>query len=378
MATTGRTCVIGLLADPGLPTELAQRLCHQLPRTLAERIGDQVHWEVRVVSEPLILDEHNRIPIVEHAKEKMPREGWDLMICLTDLPRRLRERPVIADLSARHRVALAALPAIGWLRLRTHALRTLAVLVEELSEYGRPAGTAHRGLRRPLERISPVRRVNSPDEHLDAALTLVGLRGRLRLLFGLVRDNRPWRLVPSLSGAIAAAGATAAFGVFFPSIWSMADALSPARLAVISVFAVTAMVVWMIVHNSLWESTRHLGSRQEAVLYNLASILTLVIGVSCMYVLLFGLTLLAAVVVISSGFLATRLGHPVDLTDYLGLVWLASSMGTVAGALGSSVESEESVLQATYSRRERQRRERAREARQAEEAGETEESGESS
>ncbi|GAB3503021.1 DUF2267 domain-containing protein [Amycolatopsis cihanbeyliensis] len=371
MATTGTSCVIGLLADPGLPTELAHRLSEELPAALAERIGDRVCWEVRVVSEPLILDENNRIPIVEHAREKRSTEGWDLMICLTDLPRRLRERPVIADLSTRHRVALAALPAIGWLRLRAHTLRTLAVLVEELSEYGRPAGAAQRGLRRPLERMSAVRRVESPDEQLDAALTLVGLRGRLRLLFGLVRDNRPWRLVPSLSGAIAAAGATAAFGVFFPTIWSMADALSAGRLAVISVFAVTAMVVWMIVHNGLWERPRHLDSRREAVLYNLASILTLVIGVSCMYVVLFALTLLAAVTVISSDYLATRLGHPAGLTDYLGLVWLASSMGTVAGALGSSFESEDAVLQATYSRRERQRRERAKEAREAEESGES-------
>jgi hypothetical protein len=37
-------------------------------------------------------------------------------------------------------------------------------------------------------------------------------------------------------------------------------------------------------------------------------------------------------------------------------VWLTSSVGIVAGALGSSLESEEAVRRATYSARERDRR----------------------
>lgn len=52
-------------------------------------------------------------------------------------------------------------------------------------------------------------------------------------------------------------------------------------------------------------------------------------------------------------------GHPVNLVGYLQLSWLATSLGTLAGALGSNSASEETVREATCSRRVHQRRELA-------------------
>jgi hypothetical protein len=92
-------------------------------------------------------------------------------------------------------------------------------------------------------------------------------------------------------------------------------------------------------------------------MYNVSTATTLAIGVSCMYAILFALALLAAVVLIDSGYLAQTLGHPAGVDSYLNLVWLSSSVGIVAGALGSSLEDEETVRKATYSRRERERQE---------------------
>jgi hypothetical protein len=50
----------------------------------------------------------------------------------------------------------------------------------------------------------------------------------------------------------------------------------------------------------------------------------------------------------------------VDRPDYAKLVWLAFSVGIVAGALGSSLESEEAIRKATYSKREQERQARNR------------------
>jgi hypothetical protein len=59
-------------------------------------------------------------------------EGWDLAICLTDLPLRIGRRPVIADASAAHGVALVSLPPLGELQLRRRARDAILRLVDGL------------------------------------------------------------------------------------------------------------------------------------------------------------------------------------------------------------------------------------------------------
>ena len=196
----------------------------------------------------------------------------------------------------------------------------------------------------------------------------MGVRGRLRLLAGMVRDNRPWRLVPHLSSATAAAAATAAYGVVTSSFWTMADALPPWRLALITLLAVAAMTTWLLVYNHLWERPRDRRERGKVVLYNVSTLVTLLFGVACMYAILYVLTLFAAGIVIDGGYLATRVGHPAGWREYATVAWLAASIGIVAGALGSSLENEDAVRRATYSHREQQRQARDRAAERGEQA----------
>lgn len=75
-----------------------------------------------------------------------------------------------------------------------------------------------------------------------------------------------------------------------------------------------------------------------------------------MYVALYVLVLCGAVAVISADYLQSQLQHPVNFTDYLELAWLAASLGTTAGALGSNFDSDEAIREATYSRRQHERR----------------------
>jgi hypothetical protein len=70
---------------------------------------------------------------------------------------------------------------------------------------------------------------------------------------------------------------------------------------------------------------------------------------------LFALVLVAALIFLDSGFLQSILGHPVGFSDYVRLAWMATSLSTVAGALGSGLEDEETVREATYGYRQRRR-----------------------
>ncbi|MCA1604264.1 MAG: hypothetical protein LC775_01990, partial [Acidobacteria bacterium] len=98
-------------------------------------------------------------------------------------------------------------------------------------------------------------------------------------------------------------------------------------------------------------------ARERAVLYNVVTVLTLTLGVTTLYLALFAIVLLAGLFVMDGDLLRQSLRHPVARTDYIVLAWFASSVATIAGALGSSVEDDTVVREATYGFRQMQRME---------------------
>jgi hypothetical protein len=362
---------VGVVADPGLPAEVAAALAaHGLTEHLAAKIGPWPRWAVETVTAVLPVNEDGIVPLSKLAAIRR-REGWDVAVYLTDLPRRSGTQPVVADLSITHAAALISLPAVGWVRLRRCVRDVVVYLLRRFTE-DRPeldrAGRSHPqqiGLRRRLPQLSGdlglmVHEDVSSHPDADFTLALNGWHGRARLLFGMVRDNRPWVLVPHLASATAAAGAATAAGIFYSSVWGIAEALPLWRLALIMVASVTVMAVWLLIYNHLWERPDDLHPPGEAVIYNLSTAVTLLLGVACMYGLLYVAALSVSALVIDPGYLQSQLHHHVDPGDYATMVWLASSIGVVAGALGSSLDGEEAVRKAAYSRRERERQERNR------------------
>jgi hypothetical protein len=286
--------------------------------------------------------------------ERQRRHGWDVVVIVTDLPRRAGTEPLVSDFGADDGVGLVSIPALGAVSLRRRLRAAVVDLLEHsLAEPSDVPSPARRGLFSP-----PICRIASEHEGIDSHLALRGTRGRLRLLAGMVRSNRPWRLVPSLSTALAAAAAGAAFGIFYSNIWELASTAGPWRLALIAVLAITAMSTWLIADNKLWEHPRSRRLRAEVHLYNSATTSTIVLGVVCCYALLLVLAGSAAVVVIPPSSLAEAVGHPVGPAAYLAVASMATSMGIVAGAVGSGLTAPEDVRAAAYSTREQQRRAR--------------------
>ena len=64
-----------------------------------------------------------------------------------------------------------------------------------------------------------------------------------------------------------------------------------------------------IVSHRLWERPRGRASREQTVLFNLATTLTLLLGAAFLYAALFAMTLSGAALVIDSGVMAQALGH---------------------------------------------------------------------
>jgi hypothetical protein len=330
-----------LIADPGAPARLAEHTADSLQDELADRRSSPVWWETSIRIEPYLRDE--QASFLEVIKSVEPsKEVADVVIYMTDLPRRDDTLPVIAEISAEHRFGLISVAGVGatFVARRVLDLVVLTIAVVTKQPDLRPRSAA----RLPSTEIRGGIRYFAPS----------GLR-RLRLLAGMVRANRPWQLVAGLSKVLVGALGSGALALATNTIWLFADTMGPWRMCATTVLSIAAMVTWLILDHELWERPKSSAERARSTLYNSATSITLTIGVAVLHVALFLSMLFAASIAIPPELYARILGHPVGVADYLSLAWLVASIATVGGALGSGLEDDHGVRAAAYGIRQRQR-----------------------
>jgi hypothetical protein len=304
--------------------------------------------------EPLASASAGDPDLVQVARQRMLDEGWDLVICLTDQPLFAGRRPVTAHASVTHGVGLVSVPALGPVALEANVTEAVLRLLDRLLGQDRERSRRRRRRRRRLvpshlvDRGSPVGQARTQDGGTVKFTTAV-VGGNLRLLFGMVRANRPYRLVAGLSRALAAALGTAAFGLCSPGVWQIADGMGWARPPILSAVAVIVTSASLIVAHGLWEHVPHgRPSRERVLLFNLATAATVLIGVVTLYLALLAIILGCAEAVIVPSVLEQQLQHHAGFADYFRLAMLVSMLATVGGALGAALESHRVGRQAAY------------------------------
>lgn len=347
---TERRVVAGLLADPGPPAELARALARRLPARLERRLAPGTDWRVETLEYAFTAGHEDGSALFDVAERQRVDQGWDVAICLTDLPLRVDAGPLVADVAESGLVALLSIPALGGFRLRHRVREAVVRMIGQLTGHEDQSAALLSEPTAPLVSTTP----SGPT--VARRVIATGARGRLRLIAGMLRANQPWRLVPSLSGALVGALATSAIATVNSTVWLVSDSLSVARLAAITVLTLVAMVVWLIVDANLWETSGRATDRHKKRLYNTATVLTLSAGVLCCYVVLLVVNMGAAALVLPVGPMESILAHPVDAGTYLRLAALVTAAATAGGALGSGFDSDEAVRRAAYGRRERDRR----------------------
>jgi hypothetical protein len=271
---------------------------------------------------------------------------------LTDLPLQTARRPVVAHASATHGVAVLSLPALGPTAVGRRAAEGVVRLVTSLVAGSPDARDDDAGARRRAARtrrgVQHLSRLGEPDDQ-GGRLVAGVVSGNLRLLLGMIRTNRPWRVALRLSGALVAALAAGIFALVTSDIWRLSQALGPLRLGLLGLVSVVAVVSTIVVGAGLWERAPAGSSgRDQVVLFNVVTVATVVLGVMALYLALLAVTLLAVLLLVPGAFLAGALGHPVDAVDEVQLAWLVSSIATVGGALGAGLESDEALREAAY------------------------------
>jgi hypothetical protein len=231
-------------------------------------------------------------------------------------------------------VAVVSLPALGAVHLRSRLRRTLHELVGEL--LGDGGG----------ERLRQLATETEPSPFFVPAVVL----GHARLLAGMVRANRPWRLAIRLNGALAAAIAAAAYGVVTSDIWRISASLGWWRLAAVMAVSLLLPVAALIVAHDLWERAPDRHVRDQVVLFNVATATTIALGLLTLYAALYLVILGTELLVIRPEVLESIHGirRRSEFSDYLALAWFTASLATVGGALVAGLESREAMREAAY------------------------------
>jgi hypothetical protein len=359
--TSGRQrWAVGFVAAPGLAGDLAQELVDRLPELMRERVPD-VDWGFVVRTEPLAAAAGAEVDLVQLCRERMLAEGWQFAICLTDLPLRVGRQPVTAYASVSLGVGVVSVPALGAVDISGRVLQAVLRLMERLLGASGRGGDS--GGREPGElgkralarlRVSELRELSSPvglpevSDRETVRFVAPGAPGNLRLLVGMVRANRPWRLILGLSRALVAALGIAAFALTSPPIWRISDAVSLPRMLAIAGGSLTAIGVTLIAGHRLWERSPSPAVRERVRLINLATTVTVALGVVTLFVALLAVTSVCDLVLLVPRVLRKDLGHEPALATYLRIAWVVSSLATIGGALGAALESDVTVRERAY------------------------------
>ncbi|MFD2637804.1 hypothetical protein [Piscibacillus salipiscarius] len=380
---------VKLITAPGFANEVICELEDELPSLLKQYVNDQWEWEVEQEEDALTGSTGDTREILETILSNIKESDVDYLICLTDLPLFHDGRVVVSEAYEEENVAIISIPGLGSTPMRKRIKSSIIQLVNEMyyesSEEGyerlrdkiKEAGKD--GLRvidgrilvgrKGFEKFSPIKReVPKDGEHnIDVRFTVPSkIWGGVRILTGMVRANQPWRMFPAFVKVLVVAFATGAYALVFPTLWTLTSDYEIWRLAMLSVVSIFAMVTWIMLAHNLWESPRHDTHNRKRWLYNIATAFTLLISVTLFYINLYLMFLISVFIFIPLPSLESQVGSSSSYVDYFFIAWLISSFATIIGALGTALESEETILSATYGYRQKQRYEQLKKRKEEE------------
>ncbi|WP_458115848.1 hypothetical protein [Arthrobacter sp. D2-10] len=333
----------GVVVPPSLDPATMQDLRASLPVLLTKSYPG-VGWRVDLAVET--LDGHAPSELLETARDRLLDEDWDLAVVVSDLALRSGRKPVLTQISPVHRVGLVALPALRAVGRKESITTAVSRLVGPLAGWDDDDEPVDRA-RRAHEMADDL-----PDLADENPLQFTGrvVAGNARVLLGLILANRPWRLAVTLSRALTAAAAAGVVTLATSDLWLLATAYGPWRLVLLTLLAVGAVTLTLMIGADLWERPRRRVEREQVALFNLATTATVVIGVVTFFAALFVLSFLAAVLLVDAGVFAAVVGESVGLAEYAQLSLLTAALATVGGALGAGLENDDVVRAAAFTR----------------------------
>lgn len=363
--------VVGIVAAPGIANKLSHKMVDALPDLLSKYISSQYKWKIEVIVNALTGLAEEADKAYQKTEDYLDRYNWNYIISLTDLPLFHDNEAVIAvDINEENGASMISIPAYGWRPLTKRLEKTIITVIHEInlqfSDHAKDDNEKDDEERQKEYRnIFPFSNLRKIRTYADETHTMhiryivaSKVSGNLRLLSGMTFANNPLRLMQSMNSVIAIAFTTGASGMIFSTMWQLGNTFTAGRLTVLSLFAIIGMIAWIILAHNLWESTRYSQNRKITRLYNMTTLTTLGTSVLIYYIVLMLLYIIAALILLPSGFLGRQLElkHVAPFSLYIFIAWFAASISTIAGAIGAGMRNEKLVRESTYGSRQQMRK----------------------
>lgn len=342
---------VGLIPAPGMPEKRIKKLIDPLPELLNIVIDDKVDWQIDYETNPLVSSAEFINEGINQADEIREKNGWDMAIAVTDLPSLSNKKVVISEFGEDKEVSIIYLPALGMFNHKKKLQNLILHHIEIF--YGHESSENSGAISSQF--INKVTEV-TPEEDNDSSKRYIiksTVTGWIRLVIGMIYINEPWTVLTGFKKIVSLAFATGTYVSIFSGAWDLSLEYTSWRFLLGMFISIFGMTAWLIHAHKLWEKTSQNSQKLYRSLYNLTTLGTVMSVTVVNYAIVYLLLTISILLFVPPGLFNswTSVEAGTGLHDYFNLIWFASSLGILAGALGSTVEDEDKIRNITYSYR---------------------------
>src|SRR5690625_359313 len=129
--------------------------------------------------------------------------------------------------------------------------------------------------------------------------------------------------------------ATGALTLITTDLWLLSAEYTGTQLALLGAVAILAVTIALVVGSDLWEGPRRHAEREQAGVFNIATLVSVLIGVTVLYIALFLAALAGAVLLVDADVFGQITGDPAHPVHFLKLAWFVGGLATIGSALGA-------------------------------------------
>ncbi|MBO1199864.1 5,10-methylene-tetrahydrofolate dehydrogenase [Staphylococcus simiae] len=348
---------IGIISSPGVAHRYAERIIPKVKRKLNQLQNDDWHFEV--VVDMMIGTAEDIDKGMDKIANIKANKQWDFAIGIIDLPNISDGQIVVSDVNHSRATAYISLPSLGFLNI-THKLTKM--ISSLMTQFVNNESDHHLKIH-PLAYIKKVQDTTQNNDSQYRYINATFIIAWIQLICGLTRANEPWKAITNFKKIISVAFATGTYVAIFSMPWQLSVIYSPIRFIILMIIAIVGMSCWLLYAHQLFERQTSDSQKIYRTIYNITTLLTLMVITFISYAILYILLSISVTLFVPNRLFNawTTATSAHTFSNYLKLIWFVSSLGLLAGAMGSTVESEEKVRRLTYSYRQYYRYKQAEE-----------------